>query len=92
MRVAIGIGGGAGMLAAQFIIGGAAAIGYPLSTQTGTLLTQALVGVVGLAFLGYGQYHNVQKNKTITTLAKTNNSLSNKVATSALNIQPGVQK
>jgi hypothetical protein len=92
MKVAIGIGGGAGMLAAQFIIGGFAATGHPLSDQTGTLLTQALVGIVGLAFLGYGQYHNVQKNKTIASLAKTNNSLSNQVATSSLNIPTGVKK
>lgn len=89
MKVAVGIGGGAGMLAAQFIIGGAAAIGYPLSTQTGTLLTQALVGILGLASLGYAQWHNSQKNKTIATLAKDNTTLSNQVAVTSLKLPTG---
>jgi hypothetical protein len=89
MKVAVGIGGGAGMIAAQFIIGGFAATGHPLSDQTGTLLTQALVGVVGLAFLGYGQYHNVQKNKTIAVLAKDNNTMSNKIAVQELKLPIG---
>lgn len=79
------------MLAAQFVIGGLAAIGHPVSDQTGTLITQALVGVVGLASLTYAQYHNSQKNKTIATLAKDNTVMSNQIAVSSLNIPTGAK-
>lgn len=88
-KTAIGIGVGAGSLGAQFIIGGFAAIGHPLPTQTATLLTQAAIGMVGLASLGYAQYHNYQKNKTIASLVKSNTTMSNQAAVSALNIPTG---
>lgn len=95
MKTTAGIAGAAGAVIAQFIIGGCAAIGHPLGTSSQTLLTQAAIGVAGLALLAYTKFQHDKKTgqqqTTISSLVETNTTLSNQIAVTSLNIPKGAK-